>query len=167
MLVRLVEGVCRNRCPWGTYDVGNVTTVLGRVNITKIILPGSMILQIRREKRQAQIPGHVIHKSLALFRRASVEAVETEPDESVVGLADKRRRHGSGNLDVLERKLDAANVDNVGVDLAARARAVFVGNVPFFARNQRGRCGFLGLVDVVALLGLGAELAGKYPLERG
>ncbi len=126
-----------------------------------------VVPQVSREQGRAQRALDVVEEGLLLLRGDGVDAAEGQADEAVVvGVLGELGGDLGGGLDGLALELDAADVDDVGVDVARGAAAVAVLDAPGGARELLGR-GALGRgIDAVArLLALG-QLAAEDPQVR-
>ena len=120
----------------------------------------STVLQVSGEDGLAQGRLDIVEEGLLRGRRDRVEAAEGQAEQAVGAVGLELRRDLLGALDSLLLEAHASHGHDVGVDVAAGAGLVAVGNAPGSTRQSLGRARLgrvvLG-VTAASALGLGRE----------
>lgn len=128
-------------------DVGDVAGVLGVVDDAEVVGAGGVVLEIGRPGGDVKVVGDVVEEGLLAVRGDGVQGAESETEEAVVvGVLGELVRDLGGGLDGLAVEADAADVDHVVVDAAARGAAVTVADAPGGARDLGRARGAAGVV---------------------
>ncbi len=89
------------------------------------------MLQVGSKHRLSKRAQGVVEKGLLLRGRDCVDAAERQAEQAViVGVRSELARHLLGCLDGLGTNCEAANSDDVGVNIAAGRATVAVRNLP-------------------------------------
>lgn len=127
---------------------------LGAVDCAEGVCAGSGLAEISGENGQGERRHDVVEEGLLLRGLDGVELAEREADEPVgVGVLNEGRGDGCCELNGLLGNCRAANVDNVGADVASSSGSVSVGDGEGGTLHQSEGSGLGGVEVGVAGLG--------------
>ena len=130
--------------------VGDVAGVLARVDVAEVVAAGLAFLQVGGEEGRVEAGLGVGEEGLDLVGGHGVDGAEGEAEEAVALVLSEFGADGFGQFDGLTGDGCTADVDNIGVDVAAGGAAIPVADAPGLAGVDRGGFGIGRVVDVVA-----------------
>lgn len=143
--------------------VGDVAGVFGRVDVAEVVAAGLTFLQVGGEEGGVEAGLGVGEERLDLVGRHGVDGAESEAEETVACVLSEFRADGLSQLDSLAGDGCTADVDDIGVDIAAGGAAVSIADAPSLASVDCGGWGVGGVVDVVAGLLVRGQLGREHP----
>ena len=99
--------------------VGDLPSVLARVNITEVVASGRTLLQVCREEWSVEAGLGVGEESLCLVGLDGVDRAEGEAKKPIALVLSEFRADLLGQLDGLASDSCTTDVDDIGVDVAA------------------------------------------------
>lgn len=99
--------------------VGDLASVLARVNIAEVVASRRTLLQVCREERGVEAGLGVGEESLCLVGLDGIDRAEGEAKKTIALVLSEFRADLLGQLDGLTSDSCTANVDDIGVDVAA------------------------------------------------
>ena len=99
--------------------VGDLASVLARVNIAEVVASGRTLLQVCREERGVEAGLGVGEESLCLVGLDGVDRAEGEAKKTIALVLSEFRADLLGQFDGLTSDSCTADVDDIGVDVTA------------------------------------------------
>lgn len=138
-------------------SVGKLASVLGGVDESKVVRAGLVVLQDSSEDGGGQAVHDVGVEGLLGLGLDSVDAAESETEETVAGgVLGERAGHSGGSLNSLGGGSDVADGDGVSVDITAGGAAVTVGDLPGSTAELLAGAGVVVVVARAGTLGVGS-----------
>lgn len=116
-----VPAACEAPESLGVVDrgVGDVASVLAGVNVAKVVATGRTLLQVGREEWGVEAGLGVGEEGLLLVGLDGVDGAEGEAEKAVALVLGELGADGFGQFDGLAGDGCTADVDNIGVNIAA------------------------------------------------
>ena len=143
--------------------VGNVTGVLARINVAKVVTTRLALLQVGGEERRVEAGLGVGEESLLLVGGDGVDGAKGQAQEAIALVLSEFRADGFGQFDGLAGDGCTADIDNVRVYIATSWAAISVANVPSLASVNRRGWGVGWVVDVMTGLLVCGQLRRENP----
>ena len=138
--------------------VGDVARVLARVNVAEVVAARRALFQVCREERGVEAGLGVVEEGLCLVGLDGIDRAEGEAEKTVALVLSEFRADLLRQFDDLASHGCTADVDDIGVDVAAGGAAISITDAPSFAVADLGGRGLGGVVDVVAILLITGQL---------
>ena len=132
--------------------VGDLARILARVDEAEVVATGCTLFQVCREERGVEAGLGVVEEGLCLVGLDGVDLAEGEAKKTIALVLSEFRADLLGQFDGLAVHLCTADVDDIGVDVAAGGAAISITDAPSLAVADLGGRGPGGVVDVVPIL---------------
>lgn len=113
--------------------VGDAAGVLAGVDVAEVVATGGSLLQVGGEERGFEAGLGVGEEGLLLVRGDGVDGAEGQAQEAIALVLSELGANGFGQFDGLAGDGCTADVDDVGVDVAAGRAAISVADFPSLA----------------------------------